>query len=333
VSSPAARLGIRFDGFDAVGETIAIVGRAEKAGVSSIWMTEHIGYREALVSCTAFALSTARAMVVPAAVTPYLFHPMPTAMSLASMAELFPGRVGVSVAVGNSLDLKESGREPGEPVRAVEDYVADLRKLWSGEPVHRSAEAYRLDGARLAFQPLSPIPVFVTALGSEVAEAAGRIADGILMSAGFSLPFLRHCLALFEKGATEAGRLPGDLRSAAFIHFAVSEDGRAARESVRRKLGFLFRNRQMAENIASSGIAIDQDAIIAAVAARDLDRAAALVPDEAVDAFGVAGTPGECARRLRDYVDSGLGEPVIQVSGSEAEQELALAVAREFTGG
>ncbi len=326
------RIGIRFDGFEDVGETIRVSRLAEDAGASGLWMTEHIGYRESMVSCMAFAMETERAMVVPAAVTPYLFHPTPTAMALATMAEAFPGRVGVSVAIGNTLDLKESGKVPDDPVQAVDDFVADLRSLWTMEPVTREGgEAYGLNGARMAFPCPEPVPVFVMALGSDVAEKAGRIADGVLMSAGFSVPFVRHCVGLASKAAADEGRDPADLRTAAFIHFAVSEDGKAAREAVRKKLAFLFRNRLMAENIASSGIPIDQDAIVEAVAARDLDKAATFVPDEAIDAFGVAGTVEECARSLEAYVETGLQEPVIQVSGSEEEKALALKVIREFT--
>lgn len=327
----SARIGIRFDGFEDVAETIRVSKLAEEAGASGLWMTEHIGYRESMVSCMAFAMETERAMVIPAAVTPYLFHPTPTAMALATMAEAFPGRVGVSVAIGNTLDLKESGKVPVDPVQAVDDFVADLRALWTMQPVEREAEAYGLNGARMAFPCPEPVPVYVMALGSDVAEKAGKIADGVLMSAGFSVPFVTRCLALAEKAAAGEGRDPTALRTAAFIHFAVSEDGKAARESVRKKLAFLFRNRLMAENIASSGIPIDQDAIVEAVAARDLDKAATFVPDDAIDAFGVAGTIAECKKSLEAYVETGLQEPVIQVSGSEDEKKLALAVIREFT--
>ena len=324
------RIGIRFDGFEDVAETIRVSKLAEQAGASGLWMTEHIGYRESMVSCMAFAMETERAMVIPAAVTPYLFHPTPTAMALATMAEAFPGRVGVSVAIGNTLDLKESGKIPDDPVQAVDDFVADLRALWTMEPVTRAGEAYGLNGARMSFPCPEPVPVYVMALGSDVAEKAGRIADGVLMSAGFSVPFVQRCLGLASRAAADEGRDPASLRTAAFIHFAVSEDGKAAREAVRKKLAFLFRNRLMAENIASSGIPIDQDAIVEAVAARDLDKAATFVPDDAIDAFGVAGTVAECKRSLEAYVETGLQEPVIQVSGSEDEKTLALSVIREF---
>ena len=107
----ALRLGMRFDGFDPVGETIEVAAEAEAAGASTIWMAEHLGYREAAVSCMAFLQKTNRAMVCPTAVMPYLWHPMPTAMQFATMAELAPGRVGICVSVGNLLNLRESGIE------------------------------------------------------------------------------------------------------------------------------------------------------------------------------------------------------------------------------
>jgi alkanesulfonate monooxygenase SsuD/methylene tetrahydromethanopterin reductase-like flavin-dependent oxidoreductase (luciferase family) len=326
------KIGIRFDGFEDAPETFRVAALAEEAGATGLWMTEHIGYRESLVSCMAFAMKTKNAMVIPAAVTPYLFHPTPTAMALASMAEAFPGRVGVSVAIGNTLDMKESGKEPQDAVQTVEAYVRDLRGMWTTEPVRSETEAYALAGARMSFKNQQPIPIYVTALGSEVATKAGEIADGMLMSAGFSVPFVENCLKLFREGATKAGCDTTSLRTAAFIHFSVSQDGTTAREDVRRKLAFLFRNRLMAENIASSGIPIDQDAIVDAVAARDLEKAASYVPDEAIEAFGVAGTVADCKKALDAYVATGLDEPVIQVAGDEAAKALALQVIREFTG-
>ena len=324
-------IGIRFDGCESTPETFRVAKLAEDAGVSTLWMTEHIGYRESLVSCMAFAMKTKKLVVIPAAVTPYLFHPTPTAMSLGTIAEAFPGRVGVAVAIGNTLDLEESGKVPKNPVKVVEDYVADLRSLWTTNPVERESEAYRLAGARMSFKNRNEIPIYVTALGSDVARKAGEIADGILMSAGFSVSFVEACLKLFQEAASRTGRVAQNLRTAAFIHFSVSKDGKKAREDVRKKLAFLFRNRLMAENIAASGIPIDQDAIVNAIAARDIEKAATFVPDDAIDAFGVAGTIKECIKSLEAYVATGLNEPVIQVAGDEASKSQALQVIREFT--
>src|SRR5690242_13662147 len=125
------RIGIAFDGFMTAASANALAVAAERAGARSFWFAEHMGYREAVVSCTAMALATRTAFVVPTAVSPYLWHPTPTAMSLATLAELAPGRVGVALGTGNPLFLKESGKEVEHPVAAVGEFLDCLRGLWS----------------------------------------------------------------------------------------------------------------------------------------------------------------------------------------------------------
>ena len=69
----------------------------------------------------------------------------------------------------------------------------------------------------------------------------------------------------------------------------------------------------------------------AAIARRDIAAAAALVLDEAVEAFAIAGTPQHCSTRLRDFIDAGLDEPVLGLLGSPENCSLGLDVMREFT--
>ena len=330
----AIRLGMRFDGFDPVGETIEVATQAEKAGADTIWMAEHLGYREAAVSCMAFALKTNRAMVVPTAVMPYLRHPVPTAMQFATMSEAAPGRVGICVSVGNLLNLRESGvPHPEKPVRVIREYVEALRSLWAGETVEQEGLVWQLRGARLAFQPPAPIPIFIASTGPQVLGLAGRIADGVLYSGGLSLASIQKCAANAEAGIAKAGRDSSEVRKAGFVYFACSRNGKDAIEANRRKIAFLFRNSAQAANIASIDIEIDHEAIMSLVRERKLDEAARMIPPEAVPKFTVAGTPEQCREQLQAYIDAGVDEPVIEVSGTEEEKALALEVIREFTAG
>ncbi len=329
----ALRLGMRFDGFDPAPETIEVAQQAEAAGASGIWMAEHLGYREAAVSCMAFAMKTKTAMVLPTAVMPYLWHPMPTAMQFATMAELCPGRVGLAVSVGNFMNLQESGVTPTKPVRVIREYVEALRALWAGETVDMEGHVFQLRGARLAFTPPAPIPIFVASTGPQILNLSGRIADGVLFSGGLSLNFTRQCVALADKGVAQAGRDPADVRKAGFVYFACSKNGTDAIEANREKIAFLFRNMHQAENIATVDLPIDHAAIMDLVKKRDLQGAAKLVPEEAVQQFSVAGTPEQCRDGLQAYIDAGVDEPVIEVSGTAEEKALALDVIREFTGG
>src|SRR5438105_14562860 len=113
----AVRVGVSFDGFIATGEAIALAERAVEAGARSLWVAEHLGYREAIATCMAFAMKTRRATLVPIAVSPYLWHPMPTAMAMATLDEVAPGCAAIAVGTGNPLFLQESGRTVEKPVR------------------------------------------------------------------------------------------------------------------------------------------------------------------------------------------------------------------------
>ncbi len=326
-------IGIRFDGFDRLSDSLEIVREAEQAGAGRIWMAEHMGYREAVVGCMAYAMSTETATVIPTAISPYLWHPTPTAMSLATLTDVAPGRVGVAIGVGNPLFLGESGVEPVKPVRAVREFIECLRALWTGEPVTYVGEFFRLAGARMAFAPPGPIPIYVAATRERMLRLTGRIADGVVLSGGLTLAHVRYSLGQIAEGARAAGRDPAALRNAAFLYFAVSADGREAVDYLRGRLAFLFRNRTMADNIRSSGLPIDHEAIIAAVARRDMETAKRLVPDEAVEAFAVGGTPANCRDRLAAYLETGVTEPAIQIRGSPEGRKLALDVLREFAAG
>jgi 5,10-methylenetetrahydromethanopterin reductase len=325
-----AQIGVAFDGFVTTGEAIALAKQAVDAGAKSLWVAEHLGYREAITTCAAFAMAAPGPMLVPTAVSPYLWHATPTAMALATLDEMAPGRVGVALGVGNPLFLQESGAKLEKPLRANREFIEAMRKLWSGEPTHMDGEFVRLAGARLAFKP-NPIPIYVAAMGPDMLQLTGRIADGVVLSAGLSTDSVRKSYALCAEGAAKEGRDPKTLRRAGYIFFGASKDPRQAVDAVRSKLAFVMRNKFLAQNIKESGIPIDHEAVIAAIARRDLAGAAALVSDDAVEAFGIAGTPEHCRKRLRDFVDAGVDEPVLSLVGSPESCAFAIESMHGFT--
>ena len=110
-----AHVGVSFDGFSTFDAAIALAKEAVAAGATGLWMADHLGYREAILSCLGFALAVPDVRVIPTAVSPYLRHPMPTAMQMATLAEAAPGRAAIAVGVGNPLFL---GKVRGGPRQA-----------------------------------------------------------------------------------------------------------------------------------------------------------------------------------------------------------------------
>ena len=53
-------------------DMLEVCREAERAGASSLWFAQHMGYREAMVWAAAAASVTQRAILVPTAISPYL---------------------------------------------------------------------------------------------------------------------------------------------------------------------------------------------------------------------------------------------------------------------
>ena len=323
-------VGVFFDGFSSSAEMLEVAGAAEQAGASSLWFAQHMGYREAMVWATAAAGVTQRATVVPVAISPYLWPPLPVAMAISTLGEPAQGRVILNVSVGNILNLGESGVDPIKPIRVMRDYVTTLRALWAGKPVTHDGELHKLRGAKMAFDQGRQYPIYVASTGPQMLRLAGEIADGVLLSAGLTLASTRRCLDDAESGLRAKNRAPAALRKCSLINFRISRDGDAAKRAMLHKLAFLFRSIGHADNIKSSHLAIDHQAIMAAHARHDFDGAVRLMPIEAADAFAVAGTPAQCRDRLEQYLRAGLDEPLIEVSGNAEERRLALDVVRDL---
>ena len=323
--------GVSFDGFASFADALALARRAEQAGADGLWMAEHLGYRQSLVSCTAFALRTARARVVPTAISPYLWSPVSVAMAMATIAEAAPGRAALALGSGNPMFLAEAGAKLERPLTAMREFIACLRQLWSGEPGAYRGEMFRLDGMRMAFLPPEPIPLYLAAMGPRMLRLAGALADGVVLSAGLTVEYCARSLAMVEAGAREAERDPAALRRAAYVYIAVDPDRAAAVERLRPKIAFMMRNDFVAPSVAGSGIAIDRDAVKAAISQRDMGAAASLIPDEAVEAFGVCGAPGDCAARIAGYRAAGVEEIVLLIAGDAAGEAAALDLVRSLS--
>ena len=329
----APSFGVSFDGFATFQDALALAKRAEAAGVRNLWMAEHLGYRQSMVSCTAFAMATEEATVIPTAISPYLWSPVTVAMAMATIAEAAPGRAAIALGSGNPMFLAEAGVKLEKPLRAMGEFIDCLRQLWSGEPGAYQGEVFRLDGMRMAFRPPEPIPIYVAAMGPMMLRLAGERADGVVLSAGLTVEHVAVSLARVAVGAERAGRDPAAIRRAGYLYTAVDEDRDAAIARLRPKIAFMMRNDFVAESVAASGIAIDREAVKAAIARRDMDAAASLVPEEAVEAFGVCGPTEACRRRLDAYRAAGIDEPVLLVVGDENGEQAALELVSALTSG
>jgi 5,10-methylenetetrahydromethanopterin reductase len=322
------RVGLCFDGFYSINEMVDLARLADKAGMESIWMSDHLCFRDSLTSAMAFLAATKTIKVAPAPLSPYSRHPIISAMALSTMEEFAPGRVWAAAGTGNAAALEEAGMKVTRPLRTMREYVEILRRFLSGETVEFHGEIFHVNGAKMGFAPASNIPIYMTAVKSGMLRLAGEIGDGALLSAGCAPAYIKECAAEIKNGA-ERGRKSLKQRDVAgFITTSVSSDAREAIDASKTFLAYIFRNQHHAENIRAGGGKVDQEGLAAAVAKRDWDGAKRYISDDVVRAHSISGAPADCRKRIAEFIEGGLDLPILLPMGTQEARKRVIDLAR-----
>ena len=292
--------GISIDGFTPANAIADQARAAENGGVATLWIATHLYLRDPVALAATALAATTRIKIALMAMSPYSIHPIYAAMAAATLAELHPGRVVLSLGVGAPGDLAAAGIETPKPLQVLEETIDICRGLFAGDAVTHAGEAFCLSGRRLEGAPCD-VPIVLAASGPRMLELAGARADGVICSGATSVPFVRRCL-------DRSGR---DITTNGIVYARISERGDPQVEQIRQTLGFILRGAHHANNVELAGLNLDQNALRTAYAAEDWETVATLVTDEVIDAHAAVGTAEHVRRRLADYHDAGLDQVVL----------------------
>ena len=324
------RVGLCFDGFYSIQEMIELARLADDIGMESIWMSDHLCFRDSLTTSMALLGSTQRIKVAAAPMSPYSRSPIITAMSIATLEEFAPGRVIASPGTGNAAALKEAGIESPHPLRTMREYVEILRRFLKGDTVNFQGQMFQIHGAKMGFVPKTPIKMYITAVRPRMLQLGGELGEGVLLSGGCSPGYIGQCIGEIAKGAGKVGKSLEDVDVAGFVTAAVSDKAKEAVEANKLFLAYIFRNAHHSENIRLGGGKVDQEGLAAAVAKRDWEGAKKFIGDEVVYAHSVIGTPADCHTQLESFVKGGLNLPILLPTGTQEARKQVVRMAREL---
>lgn len=299
------QLSFSSDGREASDVVAGKIAAGEAAGASAFWCANHLFQRDPISLCALALARTASLRVTLMAVNPYTIHPVQAVMAAATLDEWFPGRVSLCFGVGAPADLRSVGVEPSKPLRIMRETFGIARALLAGDTVQHDGETFRIHERRLA-TGASSIPLFLAASGPQMLQLAGAVADGVLISAGTSVEFVRWSLDQVRAGA--AGRA---VRASALVYVALAQAEAAAHDRLRRTLAQLLRGAHHGQNLALGGSVLDQARLDAALLRDDWAEAEALVHDDIVRRHAASGEAHQVAQRLADYHAAGLDEVVV----------------------
>ena len=110
-------------------------------------------------------------------------HPAIIAQAAATVADMMPGRFFLGLGTGEYLNEHILGEAwPRIEVRQemLAEAVQVIRELWKGEEYSHHGTYYTVRDARIYTLPEKLPPIFVAASGTESAELAAEISDGLI---------------------------------------------------------------------------------------------------------------------------------------------------------
>ncbi len=150
----------------------------------------------------------------------------------------------------------------------------------------------------------------LAALGPEMLELAGEIADGVVLN-WIPPEAVPASIEHLEAGARKSGRTLAHFEIASFIRTCVTDEPAAARETLARDITGYATVDAYASFFRSAGFAEEIEAVNTAWRAGDRSGAVKQVSARFLDGLGVVGPEAFCRERIAEFTRAGLTQPVI----------------------
>ena len=285
--------------------------QAEKNGFEAVWVPEG-GGRDSLTSLATIAMKTEKVKLGTGILPIFARTPTNTAMGAAGMAAVSDGRFMLGLGVGHAPTVESRDGIPFKaPMTRMRETIQIIKALLAGEEVNFTGKQFKLTGASMgAATPKIKVPIYIAALGPQMLEMVGELADGVLMN-WTAVDYLQEAIGHIKLGAEKAGRDPNEIDIAGYVRVAVGDDVSVSRDSLRYQVARYASNPFYRNFFAETGFDKEMSAAAAAMADGKLDKAADSITVEMQDQVAVVGTVEECRAALEKRRAAGLQLPVI----------------------
>ena len=285
--------------------------QAEKNGFEAVWVPEG-GGRDSLTSLATIAMKTDAVKLGTGILPIFARTPTNTAMSAAGMAAVSDGRFLLGLGVGHAPTVESRDGIPfNQPMTRMRETIQIIKALLSGEEVNFTGKQFKITGASMgAATPKTKVPIYIAALGPQMLEMVGELADGVLMN-WTAVDYLGEAIGHIKRGAEKAGRDPNEIDIAGYVRVAVGDNLTESRVSLRRQVARYASNPFYRNFFSQTGFDKEMSAAAAALADGNLDKASDSITEEMQDQVAIVGTVEECWAALEKRCAAGLQLPVI----------------------
>jgi 5,10-methylenetetrahydromethanopterin reductase len=288
----------------------------EERGVDRIWLIDsQLAMKDVYAGLTVAALATGRIELGTGVTNLLTRHPTITAGAIAALQELSGGRALLGLGAGDSA-VRGIGARPSR-VAEVEAALRFFRAALAGDAADWEGRTFRLPHAS------APPPLHLAVSRPRMCRLAGRLADGAIIMGPVQADLVAEQVEWVRAGAREAGRDPSAVELSLVATMSVHEDEPVALADVRSWASAQARLLADIERLPAS-LELHRSELTRAKEDYDFaehlsTRAGhqAAVSDDLVRALAVAGSPGECAERLRGVLAAGVDRLIFPLMGGQ----------------
>ncbi|WP_306231363.1 LLM class flavin-dependent oxidoreductase [Agrococcus beijingensis] len=169
-------------------EILPLAVAAEAGGVGEVWLWEDCFAESGIATAAAVLAATASLRVGLGLMPVPLRNVALTAMEVATIARLFPGRFLPGIGHGVLEWMGQVGVRAASPLTLLREQGSALRSLLAGEEVSVDGRYVHLEGVQLRWPPAVVPPLLIGGGKPKTLGLAGELGDGVILAGEMSAP-------------------------------------------------------------------------------------------------------------------------------------------------
>lgn len=301
------KIGTCIEGYGDVADFESLIRqivRAEADGFESIWFG---AAKEPLITCAVAGRETSTIEMMSAIVVSFVRHPVALAQQALTTNAATNGRFVLGIGPASRPQAERLGFDYDRSAAQMREYVTVVKALVDEGKVAFEGEFYKADTA-ITYPWARPMPVLMSALGSEMLRNAGEVADGTVTWMAGVETVEKFVAPRITRAAEAAGR-PAP-RIAVGLPIAVHDNAAAAREQAGKQFANYANSPHYRKLILRQGEGIEDVVICGTereVEQQLRDLAAAGATEFYAYPFAVGDNTEKSLSRTREFVASLVG--------------------------
>ena len=296
----------------------------QKENTDSLWVPESWG-REAFVSLGALSQVTKRVRIGTAIISIHSRTPATVAMGISTLDILSNNRSVLGLGVSTPALVENwHGLKFNYPIEKLREYLQCVKLVMKGTKVFFVGKYYKINNFKILFKPpRENPPIYIAAINDKMIDLSCQLANGVLL-------YLRpkNELPKAVKNIKKKLKLSGTKNfeiCCAFITAVSDKYPDQARLRAAKTLAFYvaigkYYNKFLQEN----GFEIEVENITEEYIKNGLVNVHKFVSDKMLNSLTISGTRDECKKSLREFNQSGISLPIIQINpvGNNTENSI-----------